>query len=304
MDAKMSSSDEVYVDEIEALRGEIKVMNENMERVIEALVNFKEDVTKDVMDNVGKKLGLRRDTTNINKWSDDNKLPLNESLLDTYSTLKYKGLVACNSGKKILLNKVYNHRNHRWAANSKDSIESVHSPINTRASHQRKVGQQLCSPYIAVERLEEKRQLKFDDDRKTAIYIWGEQRAPETQGEVEVDEQGEVIIGQWEYQTCKVNHYESKAATKPVFSSGDFVSGDSLNDNDAVSHSPADCRVYGVKAYKPVGRNPSHLKVHIDPNNHISYKVVTNPWGTETSELPDYVKNSILLPNDGFYYRV
>ncbi|KAK9934971.1 hypothetical protein M0R45_022090 [Rubus argutus] len=66
---------------------------------------------------------------------------------------------------------------------------------------------------------------------------------------------------------------ESKAATKPVSSSGDLVSGDSLNDNDAASHGPADCRVYGVKAYKPVGRNPSHPKVHIDPNNHLSYKM-------------------------------
>jgi hypothetical protein len=108
MDAKMRSSDVVYVDEIEALKGEIKVMNENMEKVIEALVNLKEDVTKDVMDNVGKKLGLCKDTTNINKWSDDNELPLNKSLLDTYSAPKYKGMEECSSGKKILLNKVIN----------------------------------------------------------------------------------------------------------------------------------------------------------------------------------------------------
>lgn len=201
MDAKMRSSDEVYVDEIKALRGEIKVMNENMEKVIEALVNLKEDVTKDVMDNVGKKLGLCRDTTNINKWSDDNELPLNKSLLDTYSAPKYKGMEECSSGKKILLNKVinissldtsnlpsgerldssckqisgskvpmrvYNRRTHRRATNSKDSTESVRSPINTRASHQRKVGQQLCSPYIAME-VGRKRQLKFDDARKTVV---------------------------------------------------------------------------------------------------------------------------------------
>ena len=80
-------------------------------------------------------------------------------------------------------------------------------------------------------------------------------------------------LGNGNMRPAKQITTKSKAATKPACSSGDFVSEDN-NDNDAASHGPADCRVYGVKAYKPVGRNPSHLKVHIDPNNHISYKVI------------------------------
>lgn len=63
-------------------------------------------------------------------------------------------------------------------------------------------------------------------------------------------------------------------ATKPLFNSADFVNTDRISDEGATSHGPADCRVYGVKAYKPVRRNPSEPTVHIDPNRHLSYKVI------------------------------
>ncbi|KAK9939465.1 hypothetical protein M0R45_016160 [Rubus argutus] len=57
----------------------------------------------------------------------------------------------------------------------------------------------------------------------------------------------------------------TKHVSKPVFYLGDYVNGNSLSDDGATSHGPADCRVYGVKAYKLVGQNPSHPTVHIDP---------------------------------------
>lgn len=61
---------------------------------------------------------------------------------------------------------------------------------------------------------------------------------------------------------------KSKAATKPVFKGG-------VQDGEGTSRGPVDCRIYGVKAYKPEGRNPSDPIVHVDPDTHLSYKVFT-----------------------------
>lgn len=61
---------------------------------------------------------------------------------------------------------------------------------------------------------------------------------------------------------------KSMAATKPVFKGG-------VQADEGTNWGPADCRIYGVKAYKPEGRNPSEPTVHIDFDTHLSFKVST-----------------------------
>ncbi|KAK9912284.1 hypothetical protein M0R45_036154 [Rubus argutus] len=77
---------------------------------------------------------------------------------------------------------------------------------------------------------------------------------------------------------------------------------DGVHDGEGVSRQPADCRIYGVKVYKSEGRNPSDPIVHVDADNHLSYKMNVGEikrcgsnciCGHWYNNLPELVKDRI-----------